>query len=150
MNKLHKRYYFVLACRVLEILSILLFSYWVYYSIKMGEGWCFTLIYCIAVGTNAWSFYMAMRRNVVQFVYRRICECPNCDSREYFIQDTLDFRTSPRIQCAIVHCAHCNLTAVFSCKCTPNRCEFRVDCLAVPTVHVPFMYPRKWVTIEKE
>ena len=148
MNKHHKRYYFVLFSRVMEISAAILFSYWVYASIMMGEAWYFTLIYGIAVGTNIWSFYMGMRRNVVQFVYRRIRECPNCDSREYFIVDTLDFRTSSRIQCAIVHCAQCNLSTVFSCKCTPDRCEFRVDCLAIPTVRVPFLYPRKWVGLE--
>jgi len=150
MNKHHKRYYFILICRATEVAAVLLFSYWAYISILTGEGWYFTLVYLVAVGTNIWSFYMASRRNVVQFVYRRIRECPNCDSREYFIEQTLDFRTSPRVQCAIVHCAHCNLSTVFSCKCTPERCEFRVDCLALPTIRVPFLYPRKWVSIEPD
>lgn len=151
MGNRSQRFYFIISCRVLEVASAALFAYWMVVSVQQGEAWYFTLIYLIAIITNMGSLYISLRRNVIQFVFRRVRLCPNCNSYEYFIQDTLSFRTSSRVQCALVFCAHCNLSTVFTCKCTPARCEFRVDCLTLPQVHVPFLYPRRWTfELEKE
>jgi hypothetical protein len=150
MSKLHNRYYFILFSRATEVGATLLFTFWVYDSILKGDPWYLIVVYSLAAAANSWSFYMGMRRNVVQFVFRRVHNCPGCNSFEYFIEYTLSFRTSSRVQCAIVHCCKCNDTSVFTCKCTPARCDLRVDCLTMAQIRVPYLYPRQWVGIEEE
>lgn len=135
------RYYFVLASRIFELTAICLFIHWAYAG-WTRQPWYFTSLNLFAAATNGLSFFMAMRRNAAQYVYRVAKECPNCDSNTFFIEEVLQFRTSKRAQCVFIHCAMCDLTSVYSCKCTPERCDFRIACLAMPTIHVPFVPPR--------
>jgi hypothetical protein len=146
MSNPRARYYFLLGSRIFEIAAVVLFLYWAYTAWWI-QPWYYTTLNLFAAATNGLSFYMAMRRNAAQFIYRSNLRCPICGSNSFFVIDVQRFKRSKRSQCAFAQCTSCDSTSVYSCKCTPERCEHRVECLAIPTHHIPFFYPLEWKPI---
>lgn len=112
---------------------------WSFIEFHDGHLWWAGYYFLVAF-LNQYTAFMRSRRDACQYVFRQALCCEFCaDSAPRSFQ-TLEFRTSKRTQCVFVKCSKCHYTAVYSCKCTSNRCEFRIECLSMPTHKVPFTY----------